>query len=76
MTYRVRVLPEAALEAEASAEWYGQCRPGLGIDFISELVAVLDSLTDGPERHGRLAEHPSYRRAKLRRFLFSAIFII
>jgi len=29
MTYRVRVLPEAALEDEASAEWYEQRRPGL-----------------------------------------------
>jgi plasmid stabilization system protein ParE len=76
MTYRVRVLPEAEREAEAAADWYHQRRPGLGDEFIAELVDVLDALGEGPERHARLGDHPSYRRAKLRRFPFSAIFLI
>jgi plasmid stabilization system protein ParE len=76
MTYRVRVLPEAEREAEAAADWYEQRRPGLGIEFVAELVAVLDGLVESPERHGRLADHPAYRRARLRRFPFSAVFTI
>jgi hypothetical protein len=44
MTYRVRVIPEAEREAEAAADWYEQRRPGLGAEFIAELVVVLDGL--------------------------------
>ena len=40
MTYRVRVLPEAEREVEAAADWYEQRRPGLGIEFIGELIGL------------------------------------
>ena len=44
---RLRVLRQAAEEAEAAAAWYEQERPGLGAEFFEAIEAGLDVIEDG-----------------------------
>ena len=44
---RLRVLRQAADEAEAAAAWYEQERPGLGAEFFEAIEAGLDVIEDG-----------------------------
>lgn len=47
MTFRLRMLPSAAFEAETAEGWYEQQRSGLGALFLAELVSVLDKIVAG-----------------------------
>ena len=44
---RLRVLRQAAEDAEAAAAWYEQERPGLGAEFFEAIEAGLDVIEDG-----------------------------
>lgn len=44
---KVRLLRQAAEEAEAAAVWYEQERPGLGAEFFEAIEAGLDVIEDG-----------------------------
>jgi len=44
---KVRILRQAAEEAEAAAAWYEQERPGLGAEFFEAMEAALDVIEDG-----------------------------
>jgi len=69
------MLPSAAFEAETAEGWYEQQHSGLGALFLAELVSVLDKIVAGPGRFPRLPDAPQYRRALLKRFPYSAIFL-
>jgi plasmid stabilization system protein ParE len=76
MIYRIALVREAVAEAEHAAAWYELRRSGLGADFVAELAAVLDGLTERPLRHPPSASDPTYRCARLRRFPFSVFFSV
>ncbi len=43
----VRILHQAAEEAEAAAEWYERERQGLGVEFSDAIDAAIDIIEDG-----------------------------
>jgi plasmid stabilization system protein ParE len=52
---RLELHPEARAELRRAALWYDEQRPGLGDEFLSEISASLDRVSDAPESypHGR-----------------------
>ena len=44
---KVRILRQAADEAEAAAAWYEQERQGLGAEFAEAIEAAIDVIEDG-----------------------------
>jgi len=44
---KVRILRQAADEAEAAAAWYEQERQGLGAEFVEAIEAAIDVIEDG-----------------------------
>ena len=44
---KVRILRQAADEAEAAAAWYEQERQGLGEEFVEAIEAAIDVIEDG-----------------------------
>lgn len=44
---KVRILRQAAEEAEAAAGWYEKERQGLGAEFVEAIEAAIDIIEDG-----------------------------
>lgn len=44
---KLRILRQAAEEAEAATTWYEQERPGLGTEFDATVDTALDLIEDG-----------------------------
>ena len=67
---RLELHPEARAELRSAALWYDEQRPGLGDEFISEISASLDRVSDAPESYpawpGTRAEGPLIRKATQR----------
>ncbi len=70
--------PEARAELRLSAIWYDERRPGLGDEFVSEVMLALDRVTRDPAAFPvwtRLEDSPlPIRRALLERFPFALAF--
>jgi plasmid stabilization system protein ParE len=64
--------PEIASEIKASYNWYQEQATGLGDDFIAELEAVYDAITELPETWPKFQK--GFRRYLLTRFPFSIIY--
>ncbi len=73
------IRPEAIDELSSNARWYNEQRPGLGDELIDEVWEMLGRIRATPEAFGR---HEFYRgaeevrRAGLRRFPYSVIFLV
>ncbi len=69
---RLELHPEARAELRSAALWYDERRPGLGDEFLSEISASLDRVSDAPESYpawpGTRAEGPLIRTATTHRF--------
>ena len=68
---RLRVLRQAADEAEAAAAWYEQERPGLGAEFFEAIEAGLDVIEDGFLPSPRCLDSPAIKEQNVS---FSAAF--
>jgi toxin ParE1/3/4 len=70
---KVRYHREAREELTAAAEWYEARRPGLGLDFVAEVVRGVASIRESPETwprwHGLTTRKP-VRKFVLRQFPF------
>jgi plasmid stabilization system protein ParE len=64
--------PLAEREVEAAARWYDEQAPGLGRDFIHEVLAAFDAIESAPELCPVLSE--PYRRKLLERFPYAVIY--
>lgn len=53
MKWRVEFRPEVELDMAEAAEWYESRQPGLGVEFIEEVVRVWDSLSENPLLNSR-----------------------
>jgi toxin ParE1/3/4 len=74
---RLELHPEAQAELRSAALWYEERRPGLGDEFISEISASLDRVSDAPESYpawGTRAEGPLIRKATTQRFPYVIAF--
>ena len=75
---RLELHPEAQGELRSAALWYEERRPGLGDEFLSEISASLDRVSDAPESYpawpGTRAEGPLIRKATTQRFPYVIAF--
>ncbi|HKT31339.1 MAG TPA: type II toxin-antitoxin system RelE/ParE family toxin [Gammaproteobacteria bacterium] len=73
MTVSVYLRPEAEGDVTDAAAWYQNQRPGLGQEFLGEIVKALARITDQPRAYPRV--HKEVRRILLRRFPFGIFYV-
>ena len=75
---RLELHPEARAELRSAALWYDERRPGLGDEFIAEVPAALDRISNAPEFYpawpGTRARDPLDRQDTLQRFPYVIAF--
>lgn len=57
MNWRVEFRPEVERDVAKAAAWYNRKRPGLGSEFVEEIIRVWDALAENPLLHSR--RHPT-----------------
>jgi plasmid stabilization system protein ParE len=57
MSWRVEFRPEVEHDVTEAAAWYEARQPGLGREFVEEIIRVWDALADNPLLHSR--RHPT-----------------
>ena len=71
---RLELHPEARAEIRSAALWYDERHSGLGDEFIAEVSAALDRITDVPESYPPWqAVGPMIRKATIHRFHISSL---
>jgi plasmid stabilization system protein ParE len=68
----VYVRPEARDDIEQASTWYERQRPGLGDNFLEQVLDALDRIAENPETYPIV--HRQTRRAVLRRFPFGVFY--
>jgi plasmid stabilization system protein ParE len=68
----VYVRPEARDDIEQASTWYERQRPGLGDNFLEQVLDALDRIAENPETYPVV--HRQTRRAVLRRFPFGVFY--
>jgi len=48
MNWRVEILPEAESDVAEAGRWYEARQPGLGVEFVEEVIHVWDALAENP----------------------------
>jgi plasmid stabilization system protein ParE len=74
MASRVSYKPAAVAEIDEAFQWYERERPGLGLEFLSEIARVERHLAATPELYQRVEDE--LRRAILRRFPHGLFYLI
>jgi plasmid stabilization system protein ParE len=72
MSLPVRLLPEARAEFDDATDWYEQQRPGLGVDFVARVRAVLDQIAANPKLHA--AVYGDVRKAVVSQFPYIVLY--
>lgn len=75
---KLKVLPEAELEAATAAIWYDDHRFGLGDEFLIELQQAFDRISSSPAEPPSLESYAGghdIRRCLLKRFPYLVIFM-
>ena len=74
MKLRLRVRPEAGQELEDAAAWYAEQQPGLGQEFLDEVLRSFRQIAEQPTFYPTV--HRNTRRALIRRFPFGVFYRI
>jgi toxin ParE1/3/4 len=69
----VNIQPRAEAEAAEAAAWYEAEQPGLGIEFLLELDAAIESAAETPLAYAQVFMEA--RRVLTRRFPFAVYFV-
>jgi len=72
MTFEVRLRPETEKDLSDAAAWYEQQRPGLGHQFLDEILETLSKIAEAPLMHPIV--HRNARRALIHRFPFGVYY--
>ena len=72
MSLPVVLRPEARAEFDDALDWYEQQRPGLGVDFVTQVQEVFDRIGATPERYAQIFQ--DIRRVVVRRFPYSIFY--
>ena len=56
MNWRVVIRPEVEQDVAEAAAWYESRQPGLGVEFVEEVIRVWDALAENPLLNSR--RHP------------------
>ena len=73
MTWRLHIRDEAGLDIIESVAWYEERRTGLGAEFLIELDAVMERMTQSPLQFPQVKN--DVRRSLLHRFPYSIYFL-
>ncbi len=71
---RIRFLDIAQIELDQAIEYYNYESPGLGDEFLIEVLKVIDRIGEFPEAWHRLSKRT--RRCQTRRFPYGIIYQI
>ena len=71
---KIRFLEIAQIELDQAIDYYNYESPGLGDDFLAEVLKTLDRFGEYPEAWHRLSQRT--RRCKTRRFPYGIIYQI
>jgi toxin ParE2 len=71
---RIRFLDIAQIELDQAIEYYNYESPGLGDEFLTEVLKVIDRIGEFPEAWHRLSKRT--RRCQTRRFPYGIIYQI
>ncbi len=74
MNWKVLVRPEAEEDIVEAAAWYEDHQPGLGEDFIREVMQVWDALAGNPFLNSRRHPHKNIRWRYPERFPYRVIY--
>ena len=74
MSYAVKILTPADADTVEAALWYDAQLPGLGAEFMTEVDATAQHLTDFPEIHR--VRFSDVRRAPVKRFKFYGLYYL
>jgi plasmid stabilization system protein ParE len=72
MSLPVVLRPEARAEFDDAFDWYEQQRPGLGVDFVTQVQETFDRISATPERYAQIFH--DIRRVVVRRFPYSIFY--
>ena len=72
MTFELRLRPEAEMDLSDAALWYEEQSPGLGHQFLDEVLAIFSTLTEAPLVYPII--HRNTRRALIHRFPFGVYY--
>lgn len=72
--YRLVAEPRVDLDIAAAYQWYENEEPGLGVEFVDQLLATYDRIAIGPRQYQSLRS--GIRRALLRRFPYAVYFAV
>jgi plasmid stabilization system protein ParE len=72
VTVEVRLRPEAEEDLEEAATWYESQRPGLGQQFLDEVLSALANIAEIPL--GYAVIYRNTRRVWMRRFPFGIFY--
>ena len=74
MSLKVSIRHEAEIDIEEAATWYEDQRPGLGPEFLDEVLDLCQAIAERPAMYPVV--HRQTRRALIRRFPFAVYFRI
>jgi len=57
MSWRVELRPEVEQDVAEAAGWYERRQPGLGAEFVEEVIGVWEALAENPYLNSR--RHPT-----------------
>lgn len=72
--FRIVTDARADQDVESAHDWYEDERPGLGLEFLTELRAAYDRIVDRPFGYQVVAI--GVRRARLRRFPYGVYYVV
>lgn len=72
MSFEVRVRKQAQADIDEAARWYESQRPGLGGEFLDEILSAFSLLSEHPEAAPEV--HRSTRRTLIKRFPFGIFY--
>jgi plasmid stabilization system protein ParE len=72
MSLPVVLRPEARAEFDDAFDWYEQQRPGLGVDFVTQVQEAFDRISAAPEQYAQIFH--DIRRVVVRRFPYSIFY--
>jgi plasmid stabilization system protein ParE len=74
MNWRVEFAPEVELDVAEAADWYEIRQPGLGAQFVEEIIRVWDALAENPLLNCRRHPTKNIRWRYPERFPFRVIY--
>jgi toxin ParE1/3/4 len=76
MSWRVEFRPEVEADVAEAAAWYAARQPGLGAEFVAEVIRVWDALAANPLLHCRRHPRHNLRWRYPDRFPYRVVYVV